>query len=103
MNGMSEFAYLGCGLLLTAMGFGVFIFVLAAIINYIEEKIDDRKMYKERRQEENKRPRAAEFYSKELLDLANEPPSEEELERLRKEIEEWESRTNKFYRSSEDE
>jgi hypothetical protein len=51
----------------------------------------------------NKRPRAVKFYSKELLDLANEPPSVEELERLRKEIEEWESRTNKFYRSSEDE
>ena len=53
--------------------------------------------------EEIKTPKAAEFYSKELLDLANEPPSAEELERLRKEIEEWESRTNKFYRSSEDE
>ena len=54
-------------------------------------------------QEEIKRPRAVKFYSKELLDLANEPPSAEELERLRKEIEEWKSRTNKFYRSSEDE
>lgn len=44
--------------------------------------------------------RAAEFYSKELLDQANEPPSVEAVERLRREIEEWAKR-NKFSCSEE--
>ena len=69
------------------------------LLNLVKKAIEEAEKSSKKRKPLN----AARFYSKELLDQSNEPPSEEEVERLHKEIDEWTNRTNKFYRSSEDE
>jgi hypothetical protein len=59
--------------------------------DYWWNRIDEEEM----RRFKGKPPKFLEFYSKELLDKANEPPTAEQIEQLHREIDEWVSRNRK--------